>query len=252
MRNNIKFLASIVSLLNEKLLFSVFLLPVSINAQNQTAIESFTIPITVVENSNLDINEDKFIALNEKTHLINNIEVLSYDLKPYLQYEPDFNILCLKRNTKKDNWNWKDTGLVGVNTALNVAAYSVFTSDRANDKQKHLAAGFILGNVSNGLAQLFLPKDMKNRKLFSTLIGFGTAFVFGVAKEVKDSDGSGNVEFNDAFATSMGGLAGTLTISFTDLKKIFKNKKNTSDNKLNISDHELNELIRLEELHKNE
>ncbi len=109
-------------------------------------------------------------------------------------------------------------------TALSIYAYDIYKNG-TNDKQMHFATGYVLGATTTGLLQLVLPKDMRNRKLISFLGGVGISFLAGVGKEVKDSDGSGNVEFLDALSTAGGGAIGSFQISLTDVKRIFGSSK---------------------------
>ena len=90
------------------------------------------------------------------------------------------------------------------------------------DKAKHFYAGYIIGNISTGAFQLLVPKDTKNRQFKAFIGGSITSAVNGVAKEYRDSLGYGHVEANDAIATFMGGVTGSITFSLVDLKKKIK------------------------------
>lgn len=88
------------------------------------------------------------------------------------------------------------------------------------DKEQHFLAGYCLANVSNGLFQLLLPKDMKHRVLVSTLLGFGMSVLAGAGKEIYDAQNpkTHTADINDFMATAAGGALGTLTLKF-DLRK---------------------------------
>jgi hypothetical protein len=115
--------------------------------------------------------------------------------------------------------------------ALNLQSINVMMNG-TNDKEMHLGMGYIAGSGTSAFLQVVLPKKMKSRKLISFLGGAGMAFLAGVAKEVKDSDGSGNVEFLDAFATAGGGAIGAFQVSLTDFKRIFTSKKSKNKEKM--------------------
>jgi hypothetical protein len=103
-----------------------------------------------------------------------------------------------------------------------LAGYGVYKLE--NDKQRHVLAGYVIGNVTTGTLQLILPKDMKHRKAWAIAGGIGAAVLVGVAKEFRDSKGYGHVETMDAVVTGLGGVGGSLTIGFGDISKAFKRK----------------------------
>jgi len=94
-------------------------------------------------------------------------------------------------------------------------AYGMFRIHSSQDKMKHLLAGYVISNVSSGMLQLYLPDDLKHRKLLVGLIGFGAGALAGVAKEVIDAQGYGTPSVQDAVATALGAGLGTLTIDLT-------------------------------------
>jgi hypothetical protein len=87
------------------------------------------------------------------------------------------------------------------------------------DKAKHFYAGYIIGNVTSGGFQLLLPKDTPHRKLKIFMAGVVASAIVGAGKEIRDSYGYGNPEAQDAYATLLGGVGGSITFSLVDLKK---------------------------------
>lgn len=77
-----------------------------------------------------------------------------------------------------------------------------------------------------------LPKKMKNRKLLAAAVGLGSSILIGTAKEIYDAQHPLNhtADKYDAYATFAGGAAGTVTISLTDVKRVFSRKKTNSQN----------------------
>lgn len=98
------------------------------------------------------------------------------------------------------------------------AGYGVVSLSPDQDKARHFLAGYVVGNVTNGLSQLMLDDDVKNRRLVSILIGVASSVLVGIGKEVLDSRGHGTASIGDALATGAGGITGSLTLSF-DLEK---------------------------------
>ncbi len=92
------------------------------------------------------------------------------------------------------------------------------------DKVRHFMAGYVVGSLTTGTLQLILPADMKHRKLYAMLGGFGASILVGVAKEYRDSCGYGHVDAKDAIVTGLGGLTGTLTVNVADVTNAFKKK----------------------------
>jgi hypothetical protein len=91
----------------------------------------------------------------------------------------------------------------------------------ADDKMKHLFAGFFIGDVTNLSLQLLIPEDVPHRRLIATLSGLGAATLVGIVKELRDAKGYGTPDPKDALATAIGGGLGTISMSF-DLKKVFR------------------------------
>ena len=100
-------------------------------------------------------------------------------------------------------------------TAKGVKRPSYFPAD---DKMKHLFAGFLIGDVTNLTLQLLIPENVPHRRLIAALSGFGMATVTGVVKELRDRQGYGTPDPKDALATAIGGAVGTLTMSFNVMK----------------------------------
>jgi hypothetical protein len=94
-------------------------------------------------------------------------------------------------------------------------AYGMFRLHSSQDKMKHLLAGYVISNVSSGMLQLYLPDNIKHRKLLVGLIGFSAGALAGVAKEVIDAQGYGTPSVQDAVATALGAGLGSLTIHLT-------------------------------------
>ena len=94
-------------------------------------------------------------------------------------------------------------------------AYGMFRLDPKFDKTRHILAGYVISNVSTGLLHLYLPDNLKHRKLVAGLIGFSAGAVAGIAKELIDARGYGVPSVQDAVATAIGAGLGTVTLSLT-------------------------------------
>ncbi len=118
-------------------------------------------------------------------------------------------------NTKTSLEEWL---LVGNMVGDFGAAYAFL--DATWDKEQHFLVGYMFANVSNGIFQLVLPKDMKHRRLVAALLGFGMSALLGAGKEYYDYLHPLNhtCDVKDFLATAAGGAIGTLTLSF-DLRK---------------------------------
>lgn len=90
------------------------------------------------------------------------------------------------------------------------------------DKALHFSAGFVVSGLSS------LGKN-KNEKI---VIGVGTAFAAGVAKEMYDKNRGGRFDVRDVWFTTTGGLFGTIIFSYIVKPKKVKNEK---DNKIRFS-----------------
>lgn len=66
-----------------------------------------------------------------------------------------------------------------------------------NDKLMHMIAGFIIALLTGWLTH-------------NVLIGFTSALLAGIAKEVWDYFGHGTSDFNDIIATAQGGAIGMI------------------------------------------
>jgi hypothetical protein len=145
---------------------------------------------------------------------LNGEEFIQYDLAPLKE-----EIVCESKTDARI-----DQGLLAANAvATLLAGYGVFKSQ--NDKNQHAFAGFVMGNVTTGMLQLILPKNMKRRKAVAIAGGIGSAVIVGIAKEVLDSKGYGHVETMDAVVTGLGGVGGSLTIGFGDISKAFRRNR---------------------------
>jgi hypothetical protein len=69
----------------------------------------------------------------------------------------------------------------------------------ANDKKKHLIAGFIIASITFAAFLFFAPH-------LAGLAAFYAAAQAGAIKEAYDATGRGHVEFLDFAATAIGGL----------------------------------------------
>ena len=118
----------------------------------------------------------------------------------------------------------KEEYLLAANFAANVGIGYRFMN-ATWDKEKHFLVGYGIANISNGIFQLLLPKDMKHRVLVSTLLGFGVSVLAGAAKEYSDSRDPlhHTADVNDFLATAAGGAIGTLTLKF-DIRKALYGK----------------------------
>ncbi len=163
---------------------------------------------------------------NPKELEINGEKFLSYDLATLRPHRPTTHrpaaVDCFNQNTAPLNLNLEKSMFAANLAATALAGYGVYKSK--NDKLQHVFAGFVISTTVSGAMQLMLPKDMKHRKLVSSLIGFGAAVLIGTAKEVRDRQGFGHPSAADAFATYAGGAVGSVSISFTDLGSLFKKR----------------------------
>jgi len=160
--------------------------------------------------------EDVEIELTQ-FHVIGH-ETVHFDGRPFTQIsfekKPEFMI----QGTTKEEW------LLAANLAGNMGVAWRFMH-ATWDKEMHFLVGYELGNISNGLFQLILPKDMKHKKLVSALLGFGVSALAGAAKEYYDYNHprTHTADVNDFLATAAGGAVGTLTLTF-DLRKALYGK----------------------------
>lgn len=164
----------------------------------------------------LEVNGERFISLELAPKTESKIIQVEVCDKPNKDFNNDFDAINLKTNDLVFAANIAATGL---------AAYQV--QQVSNDKGKHFLVGYVIGSTVTGASQLFLPQKMKHRKLVSALIGFGASVLIGTGKELYDArhPASHTADKYDALATFAGGAAGTVAISFTDVKKVFTRKK---------------------------
>ena len=103
--------------------------------------------------------------------------------------------------------------------------YQFTQTPLSQDKLLHAYAGYVIANLSNGIFQIVLPKEMKHRRLISALLGFGMSALVGGAKEFYDAQHRDvhTPDIKDFMSTIGGGLAGTLTMTF-DLRKCLYGK----------------------------
>lgn len=83
------------------------------------------------------------------------------------------------------------------------------------DKALHFSAGFVVSGLSS------LGKN-KNEKI---VIGVGSSFAVGMAKELYDKNRGGRFDVRDVFFTTGGGLFGTIIFSYVIKPKKVKNEK---------------------------
>jgi hypothetical protein len=83
------------------------------------------------------------------------------------------------------------------------------------DKALHFSAGFVVSGLSS------LGKS-KNEKI---VIGVGSSFAVGIAKEAYDKNRGGKFDMNDIWFTATGGLFGTIIFSYVIKPKRIKNEK---------------------------
>ena len=69
----------------------------------------------------------------------------------------------------------------------------------ADDKKKHLIAGFIISMMTFSIFNIVAPE-------FAANAAFASAMLAGAAKEAYDMTGRGHVELLDFIATTAGGL----------------------------------------------
>jgi hypothetical protein len=160
--------------------------------------------------------EDVEIELTQ-FHVIGH-ETVHFDGQPFTEItfekKPEF----LFQGTTDEEW------LLQANMAVDMGvAWRLMHATW--DKEMHFLIGYELGNISNGVFQLILPKDMKHKKLVSALLGFGVSAFAGAAKEYYDYKNPRNhtADVNDFLATAAGGAFGTLTLTF-DLRKALYGK----------------------------
>lgn len=151
----------------------------------------------IVEDSSLEVDGKEFSKLT----LIRKI-----DFKPSKVSKEDFLFFA----------NFLGDAAVG---------YQFTQTPLEHDKLLHAYAGYVIANLSNGIFQIVLPKEMKHRRLISALLGFGMSALVGGAKEFYDMQHRDvhTPDIKDFMSTIGGGLAGTLTMSF-DLRKCLYGK----------------------------
>lgn len=163
---------------------------------------------------------------NPKEININGESFVSYDLSLLGQQNFDssqsFTINCFNEKAAPLNLNLEKSMFAANFAATALAGYGVYKSK--NDKLQHVFAGFLISTTVSGAMQMILPKEMKHRKLVSSLIGFGAAVLIGTGKELRDKQGYGHASVADALATYAGGAMGSVSISFTDLGNLFKKR----------------------------
>ncbi len=130
-------------------------------------------------------------------------------------------------NKKRNHTLLKKNLALGSSLLANLHMYRVFDdvnsrSGLYSDKDGHFAGGFLIGNLSSAVAQVLLPSGTKKKRLKSFWIGVSLSTLAGIVKEIRDSTGKGNVELEDAIATGLGGISGSIVISFADLQRFFK------------------------------
>ncbi len=201
-------------------------------------------------NTNIDIElfiKKNFKDFNAKTVNLNGEPLTIISLKKRGGFGLTEKYYCAETGEPViPNLNFGDIAAFSSILTLNTVTAKIYLDRNhtpRSDKLLHFTTGYNIGSFGTGLAQLILPKKMKRRRLIAFLAGSGLAILSGIAKEVKDSDGSGNVELLDALATSAGGVTGAAIFSLTDVQRIFsKNKRK----KIKENSYELSDLERLE------
>ncbi len=94
------------------------------------------------------------------------------------------------------------------------------------DKYRHFFAGYLVGASASGVYSLYIrDKDVKHPVLKSILVGIGSSLVVGMGKELYDKvSGKGTPDLNDAWATGLGGIGGSVTINISDIRSLLKKK----------------------------
>lgn len=183
---------------------------------NVSAQEENTEVIEVANLTGQEVQPDEYTVSNQTAIVVNGQPFIQIDLTP--KATPPLN--C------QNNSIVLNRALLLANLAsAKAAGIGVLKVDPKQDKLRHALAGYVVGNVTTGALHLLLPMEMKYRKLTAFAGGFGASVLVGIGKEVWDSKGHGQVETKDAIVTGLGGLGGSLTISFGDVSKAFKKKQ---------------------------
>lgn len=183
---------------------------------NVSAQEENSEVIEVANLSGQEVHPEEYTVSNQTAIVVNGRPFIQIDLTPKatLPLNCQNNPIVLNRALLLANLASATAAGIGV---LKIAP--------KQDKLRHALAGYVVGNVTTGTLQLILPLEMKYRKLAAMAGGFGASVLVGIGKEVWDSQGHGHVESKDAIVTGLGGLGGSLTISFGDAAKAFKKKQ---------------------------
>ncbi len=152
---------------------------------------------------------------HELTLSMNEYEVINHEII-HLEGKPFHQITLEPKSIREDYLLFAN--FVGDGIAAHRFLYTTW------DKEQHFLAGYCIANISNGLFQLLLPKDMKHRVLVSTLLGFGMSVLAGATKEIYDAQNpkTHTADINDFLATAAGGAIGTLTLKFDIDKALYK------------------------------
>lgn len=79
------------------------------------------------------------------------------------------------------------------------------------DRQGHMAAGLVTGAATRAALEA-LPATRAWRPWQRTVAAAAAATVVGLAKEAHDQAGHGDPDAGDAYATTLGGVAGAVSI----------------------------------------
>jgi fluoride ion exporter CrcB/FEX len=196
----------------------VLLLNTSLLMAQETPVEEVVeAPVEVANLSADKVEPGEYEVVGSNTLSLNGQDFTQYTLQKKYPLSLDYS--CTRQEINLNR------GLLAANVAgTMLAGYGVYKISSDNDKARHFLAGYVVGNITTGSLQLMLPKDMKNRKLWSIVGGIGASVLVGLGKEYYDSKGHGHVDAMDAVATGLGGIGGTVTIGFGDMKKVFSKK----------------------------
>jgi hypothetical protein len=170
-----------------------------------------------------EIPEGEYEITQNNEVLINGVPFIQYSLAPKAKPGPvEENPTCAE--LQFNHSPTVDRILLSTNIAASAMAFYGMKEFKY-DKTKHFLAGYVIGNMATGGFQLILPADMEHRKLVAALLGFGSGVLIGTAKEVRDAQGYGTPDVNDALVTFAGAGVGAMTMSFGDVKNAFRKKK---------------------------
>ncbi len=86
------------------------------------------------------------------------------------------------------------------------SVYALNESNFADDKTLHFAAGALTGRLAAAYCEKREFNSSLSSEKINLLCSLGAATLVGILKELYDSAGNGNPEFEDALVTSAGGF----------------------------------------------